>query len=324
MKRVLVTGASGFIGANLVRRLVRLGHHIHVLLREAEPSWRLRGVFADVRPHMGDVRDAERVKTVVADARPEWIFHLAAHGAYSWQTDVRIIYETNLFGTLNLLEACRRQGFEAFVNTGSSSEYGFRSHGPAETDRPEPNSTYAAAKVAATVYCRHTAQATGLRVPTLRLYSIYGPYEDPNRLLPALVVHGLDGQCPPLVKPAIARDFVYVEDAVDAYLLAASTPTTEAGMIVNVGSGQQTTLRELVDLTANLFPGRAAPLWGTMPARSWDSTSWVADARKIRAALGWEPRYSLAQGLTKFVEWFTLNPEFLQRYRSELQSRRVA
>ena len=266
MKRVLLTGGNGFIGATCARRLIGDGNELHLLLLPSFEPWRLKDLAGHYRPCLVDLRDAEGVERVVKEVRPEWVFHLAAYGAYSWQTDVRRIFETNVLGTLNLFEACRRLGFDAFVNTGSSSEYGCKHYGPPETDLPEPNSPYAAAKVAATMYCWQMARATGLVVSTIRLYSIYGPYEEPNRLIPALLLYGLRGRCPPLVDPAIARDFVHVDDAVDAYLRLARRSTAERGGVYNVGSGRQTTLRELIELSTPLFPGRKAPVWGTMPA----------------------------------------------------------
>src|SRR5262249_24369371 len=138
---------------------------------------------------------------VVRRVRPEWVFHLAAHGAYSSQTDVRQILQTNVLGTAALVEACLETGFEAFVDTGSSSEYGFTDHAPAEDEAPEPNSHYAVAKASATLFCRHTARSRHVHIPTLRLYSVYGPWEEPTRLIPTLLVRGLDGTLPPLVDP---------------------------------------------------------------------------------------------------------------------------
>src|SRR5204863_142015 len=154
--------------------------------------------------------------------QPEWVFHLAAHGAYSWQTDVQQMVKTNLLGTINLVQACLNTGFDSFVNAGSSSEYGYKNHPPSEQELPEPNSHYAVSKVAATLFCQHTSRREGVRIRTLRLYSAFGAYEDPNRLMPTLIGRCLKGEFPPLVRPETARDYVYIDDVVDAFLLAAS------------------------------------------------------------------------------------------------------
>ncbi len=197
MKRVVVTGATGFVGANLARRLLRDGHELHLLLRPANNPWRIRDIRDDVHSHEVDFTDKESLARVVGAIRPDWVFHLAAHGAYSWQTDLDSMVATNITGTINLVESCLRAGFEAFVNTGSSSEYGYKDHAPAETEWLEPNSYYAFTKASATLFCRYMAQSRNARIPTLRLYSVYGPYEEPARLVPALIMSGLRGKLPP-------------------------------------------------------------------------------------------------------------------------------
>lgn len=302
-KRVLVSGGSGFIGANLVRRLLADGHDVHLLLRPGQDLWRLEEVVGDLRVHDGDLVDAASVGHVLEATRPAWIFHLAAHGAYPTQTEMLPIVQTNLVGTANLLEAAAAVGFEAFVNSGTSSEYGYKDHAPAEDEWLEPNSSYAVAKAAATTYCRQRARRSGLPVTTLRLYSVYGPFEEPSRLLPRLIAEGLQGRLPPLVNPSVARDYVHVDDICEAYLRAAAA-RTEPGAVYNVGTGVQTTLAEIVDLARRLLAIRAEPAWGTMPDRSWDTGVWVANPTRIRAELGWSPKLDLEQGMAKTIAWY--------------------
>jgi dolichol-phosphate mannosyltransferase len=227
---------------------------------------------------------------------------------------------TNVTGTVNLVQAGLAAGIEAFVHTGSSSEYGFKDHAPAETDWLEPNSAYAVTKAAATHYCRYVALAENAPLRTLRLYSIYGPWEEPSRLMPALVLHGLDGTLPPLVGPQVARDYVHVDDAVEACILAASRTDQEPGAIYNVGSGVQTTLAEAVEVARRVLGIDAAPEWGSMPARTWDTAVWVADPRRIRAALGWQPQADFAGGFARFVEWFRERPAIQALYRRRRSS----
>lgn len=316
MKRVIVTGATGFVGSNLARRLLRDGHEIHLLVRPRHSSWRIDDIRHDVRLHEVALEDAEAVTQTVGRIRPDRIFHLAAHGAYSSQTDLRQMIQTNLVGTINLVEACLTTGFEAFVNTGSSSEYGFKDHAPAEDESPEPNSHYAVTKAAATLFCRHTAQSRALHLPTLRLYSVYGPYEEPTRLIPRLITHGLKGELPPLVNPNVARDYVYVDDVTEAYLLAATAARgeLEPGAIYNVGTGVQTSLEEAVETARRVLSIKHEPQWGSMPEREWDTNVWVADNRKIKDALGWQPQYSFEQGFRLTVEWLRDSPALRSFY----------
>jgi nucleoside-diphosphate-sugar epimerase len=302
-KRVLVTGGSGFVGANLARRLLADGHEVHLLLRQRRELWRLEEVMGELQVHEGDLVDAASVGRVLEASRPDWIFHLAAQGAYPTQTETLPIVQTNLVGTANLLEAAAAVGFEAFVNSGTSSEYGYKDHAPTEDEWLEPNSTYAVAKAAATMYCRQRARRTGLPVTTLRLYSVYGPFEEPSRLIPRLIAEGLQGRLPPLVNPTIARDYVHVEDACEAYLKAAAAGT-EPGAVYNIGTGVQTTLAEIVDLARRLLAVVAEPAWGTMPDRSWDTDVWVANSTRVRAELGWAPKLDLEQGLARTIAWY--------------------
>lgn len=317
-KRVLITGAAGFVGANLARRLLRDGHEVHLLLRGAQDAWRIEALRADVRLHPADLEDRAAVAQTVARARPEWVFHLAAHGAYSWESDARRIAATNVVGTANLIDACLRTGFEVLVNTGSSSEYGLKDHPPGEDEPLEPNSQYAATKASATLLCRCTARSRNVRMPTLRLYSVYGPYEEPNRVVPALIVYGMRGALPPLTNPDTGRDFVYVDDVVDAYLLAATRNATDPAAVYNVGSGTQTSLRTLVELARRTLGVAAEPVWGTMQDRSWDTTVWFADPRKIAAELGWRPAHTLEDGFRRTVDWLRADDSMARLYADRL------
>jgi dolichol-phosphate mannosyltransferase len=308
-KTVLLTGGTGFVGANLARRLLGEGHRVHLLVRERFQTWRTDGIRNDVAFHPVALADAMAVKAVLSRVRPDWVFHLAVHGAYSWQTGFDEMLRTNLHGTINLVEASLAAGTGVIVNTGSSSEYGARDHAPQETEELEPNSHYAVTKAAAVMYCRYMAQAHGARIPTLRLYSVFGPYEDPNRLLPKLVKTGLEGGLPPLADPETARDFVYVDDVVDAYLLAAAKRTSEAGAIYNVASGTETKLRQAVEIARRVMGVQAEPVWNTMPGRNWDTTVWVGNSDKLRRELNWQPRYSFEAGLRRMIDWHRSAPD---------------
>jgi nucleoside-diphosphate-sugar epimerase len=315
MATALVTGGTGFVGANLARRLVQDGHEVHMIVRPDRNTWRISSIAADVRWHHANLTDRERLEDVASEVQPEWVFHLAAHGAYSWQTDLDTMVEANIVGTMNLVRACLRTGFACFVNTGSSSEYGLKDHAPREEEWIEPASHYAITKAAGTLFCRHTARAENVVIPTLRLYSVYGPWEEPGRLVPSLLVQAMAGNWPPLARPAIARDFVFVDDAVDAFLLAVSRPHSDPGAVYNVGSGTQTTLRELVDIVQSILPVPADPVWGAMEDRAWDTTTWIANNRKIKEALGWQPRFNLVKGLKRTLGWLAEHPELATRYR---------
>jgi dolichol-phosphate mannosyltransferase len=312
--RALVTGAGGFVGANLVAALAAAGHDVVAWIHPGGETWRLDALGASAEVEAVELLDGEAIVAGVQAARPDWIFHLAAHGAYSWQRDPERIMLTNLVATVRLLAACREHGFEAFVHAGSSSEYGFQDHAPTEDELPEPNSDYAAMKAAATMHCRFVAQREDLHIVTLRLYSVYGPWEEPGRLMPTLVARGLEGKLPPLVSPDTPRDFVSVRDADRAFLAAAERTDVKRGSVFNIGSGRQTTLREVVTVARDALDIGAEPEWGTEPQRDWDARVWVGDARRAASELGWRAEDDLETGFAALTDWLRARPDLWSRY----------
>lgn len=299
-----------------MRHLLSDGHVVHAVTRSRENAWRLRDVASDVVLHEASLIDPETTAAVVRLASPEWIFHLAAYGAYPEQQDRALMLSTNVEGTKNLLHSAIEVGFEAFVNTGSSSEYGLKDHPPKESEPLEPNSEYARTKVSATEWCRALAVRHQLPLCTLRLYSVYGPYEEPTRLMPQLVVCGRRGTLPPLVDPRTARDFIEVSDVARAYLLAAASSSRELGGVYNVGSGVQTTVGEAVAIARRTLDISEEPVWQSMAPRRWDTQTWVANIAKIRGQLHWQPTRSLSEGFQAMVEWFNAHPEVWPQYRA--------
>lgn len=302
-KRVLITGAAGFVGANMARRLLSGGDELALAVRPGSDRRRLKGIASQADIVEAELRDSNAADRLVAEHKPEVVIHLAAHGAYSWQTDAEQIFETNALGTVRLLRACTKGGVERFVHAGSSSEYGYKDHPPGEDELPEPNSDYAVAKLAATMSCGYFAREHGLDAVTLRLYSAYGPWEEPKRLVPTLVRAALQGELPPLVGPDVARDFVFVEDVCAAFELACSSQAIEPGAVYNVASGRQTTIREIVEAARSLFGVEAEPEWGAMEERAWDTSSWVGNPALIAQRLGWRPKVELEAGLRRTADW---------------------
>lgn len=303
MKRVLVTGASGFVGANLARRLLVDGYEVHLLLRPGYEAWRIDEIADHCVIHLADLTDAEAVMRAFRIAAPEWVFHLAAYGAYPHQRDLSKALATNVAGLANIFDACKAHSVSTVINAGSSSEYGLMDHPPTELECVEPNSAYAISKVAATHLCRQVARTSKLEITTLRLYSVYGPFEEPKRFIPTLIVHGLEERLPPLVDPAVARDYVYVDDVVEAFLLAAGTPMEEPGAVFNIGTGRQVSIGETVETIREQLGIIDAPRWGSMENRSWDTDVWVSNPSKAFEQIGWAAGTSFEDGLEQMTRW---------------------
>jgi dolichol-phosphate mannosyltransferase len=318
LKRAIITGAGGFVGANLARRLLQDGHDVHLLVRPSHRTWRLDEIASEVRLHEADVGDREGVRDILGGVKPDWVFHLAAYGAYPSQAGTERMMQTNLMGCVAMLDACAEIGVEAFVQTGSSSEYGYKDHPAVEDEALAPNSRYAVTKAAATHYAQLTALERNLHAVTLRLYSIYGPYEEPTRLIPTLIAFGLNGRLPPLVSPRTARDFVYVDEAVDAMVAVARRTTLPRGAVYNVCSGKQSSLESVVSAARGILGIRREPVWSSMQARSWDTDVWVGSPAALERATGWRTTVDLASGLEKTVAWFRENPQWLRHYARQI------
>lgn len=310
--RALVTGAGGFIGANLTRRLLRDGHPIDAVVRPGADTWRLDAIRSEITLHELDLRDAEALRAMLDRARPDWLFHLAAHGGYSWQTDAKAILTTNALASAQLVDMACARGFEAFVQAGSAAEYDVA--GAARLRAPD---AYAASKTTATRHARAVAVDRGAHVVTLRLCTAYGPWEEPRRLMPAVAMFGLEGRLPPLADPGSVRDFVFVDDVCEAFLRAARATHLCRGSVIDVASGTPTSLAEVVELARDELAIGGEPRWSTRAARPRDAMSLVADAPRIR--YGWRPRWSLRQGFRALVDWLVRDSEMRARYARELR-----
>lgn len=301
-ERFLITGATGFVGSCVARKLAALGCETHVLARPGADAWRLEGLENSLHWHFADLTDSIRLNEIVSAIAPSVIYHFATHGAYPNQRDADRIILTGVFGTWNLLKACAAVDYKLFVNIGSSSEYGSKEFAMRETDALAPRSYYAVAKCAQTLVSEQTAFAEGRPINTLRLFSVYGPYEEPSRLAPAVVEACLERRDLDLVSPDTARDFIYIDDVVDACLQVGQL-SLQRGEVFNIGTGTQSTVRDVVNAALNSTHARVNINWGRMAARPWDSNTWVADVSKARRVLKWSASTSLAEGIAKTVDW---------------------
>ena len=302
----LITGASGFIGSVLLRRLVEQKQEVHLILRKESKRWRIADLLDKVTIHYSDLSKVTELIEIVKKVKPNIIYHLATNGAYSYQKDANQIIETNILGTWNLLQACNTVDYDLFVNTGSSSEYGSKQFAMRETDIVEPNSYYAVTKCAQTLLCSHIAKQEHRPIVTIRPFSVYGPYEEPKRFVPTLMNALMFNQEMNLVAPETARDQIYVDDMVDAYLKIDELKNNP-GEYFNIGTGVQSTIKEMVDTAVKVTQKNAQFKWGTMEGRSWDTNNWVADISKARQLLKWTPKINLEQGLKLTWNWFQKN-----------------
>jgi len=299
---VLVLGASGFVGANLFRTI--LGVRADVYGTSSKPAaWRLAGL-PEGNVLAADLLVERNLTSMIDRVRPRTVLDCVAYGAYPFEVESGLIFRTNVDYVVRLVEALGRAGTMRYIHAGSSSEYGDNSAGPDEESFLRPNSAYAASKAAAAQFLYYMGRKHGFPCANLRLYSVYGPWEDASRLMPNLVLKGLQGTYPPFVDPTVSRDFVYVDDACEAFIDAAvNLGPAHYGDSFNIGSGQKTTVAELADVARVVFGLKEAPVFGSMEQRTWDLSDWYADARKAERVLGWRVRQDLGGGLGRMAAW---------------------
>ncbi len=316
MTTILITGSSGFIGANLCRYFSEKNYSV-IAIKNSRSSWRLPKNLHS--PHLKvvslDLTNEKRVRSFLKKTQPKIIFNLAAYGAYSNQTEQNRIYRVNFDAVRFLLEGAREiEGFKAFVQAGSSSEYGVNCSAPLESDWPLPDSHYAVAKVNATHLIQYYALKYQLPAWAFRLYSVYGPYEEVSRLIPKLLLHAREQKLPPLVNPNISRDFIYVNDVAQAFeKLIKKAHLLPKGEVYNIGSGHCVTLKKLVDIAKHTFDISEMPQWGSMPDRHWDHPDWYSNPQKAQRDLNWKPVTSLESGLKKTMEWIQNNSLLIKK-----------
>lgn len=302
MKTCLVTGGAGFIGANLTRKLLTLGHKVHIVVEKNTSLWRLTNILPQITVHEIDISNFEKVQKLVNTVQPAWIFHLASYGGMPDQQDGDTIYYVNFDSTKNLVNACKEVGFECFINTGSSSEYGIKNSPMKEDLLLEPVSDYGVAKAAATQYCLKEALANKLPIYTVRPFSVYGDYETSTRLIPTVLINAMQGKPLSLSSPTFVRDFIYIEDMVDIYLaITKNLPQTH--LVFNAGTGTQSTLQDVINTAQTMIDTKIMVQWNASEPRPWEPKQWKADNSLAQQVLNWHPHYNLSKGLKKTLTW---------------------
>jgi len=309
---ILVTGASGFVGACLCRHFAAsAGQRVVAVHGPSRRRWRLaEGAPANLENVEVDLSSPDAVRALVREVQPSVVINCAAYGAYPHQAEPARVYRVNFDAVRFLLDATSEvEGFRAFVQAGSSSEYGSNCTAPREDSAPVPDSDYAVSKLAATAYVQFAGGKRRVPAWVLRLSSVYGPYEDASRLVPRLLAHGRQGGFPPLANPKISRDFVFIDDVCAAFQrVVDQAPSLAPGEVFNIGTGVCTTLEDIVGRVRSLYRISAESAWGSMADRKWDHADWYSNPEKAKKVLGWSATTSLDAGLAATSRWMDEHP----------------
>ncbi len=311
-EKYLVTGATGFVGSNIVRELVAQNKHVSILVRNKGLNWRLQDIAEKIYVYECNLLNPQ-LEDIIADIKPDYIFHLAAYGALPQEDNTDLIIDVNVKGTMRLLTAVKKNPFKLFINTGSNSEYGIKSQPMKETDIPEPINNYGISKLASTQYTKKEAIMNDLPIVTFRLFSAFGYFEEPSRFIPWVIKRALHNDSIQLTSPTSVRNFTFIEDIVSAYLQATKISPIP-GDIINIAGRKQYTLGETVSTILKITNSTSQLEWGAYKQqdRQIEKGMWQADISHANDVLQWTPKYVLQDGLEETCKWMKDNINFYE------------
>ena len=300
--RALVTGATGFLGSFLTERLLHAGTEVAVLVRPGGSTARIDPVLSRVTRIDGDLRDLPPSEARIREFAPDIVFHLAWFGVAGKHRNDSKQMQMNLPGTLELVRLAQRVGCRTWIGLGSQAEYGPQDHRLNEDARTRPTTTYGLVKLCTGMAAANLARRLGLRMAWLRLFSMYGPRDNPDTMVSYLIRTLLAGERPRLTACEQVWDYLYVEDAAEAVYQVATTPT--AAGVFNLGSGHGVVLREFVEQVRDLTDPGLPLRFGEVPYRPDQVMHLEADISRLECVADWQPATSLRTGLHHTVRWF--------------------
>jgi UDP-glucose 4-epimerase len=293
-KTALITGASGFLGSHLRRRLSELGAEVHGVSRKTMPARDEDGI----RWWQGDFADLTEARRVVGAVEPDLLFHLS--GLVTGRTDRELVVptmESLLVSTVNALVAASEHSSGRVVLVGSMDE-----PDDAGVDDPVPASPYATAKWASVAYGRMFHRVYRTPVVIARTYMTYGPGQGTTKLVPHVILSLLRNESPELANGERMADWVYIDDVIDGFIAVASTPGVE-GRTFDLGTGIPRSNRSVVEEIVALIESEAEPSFGAIPARASEPER-VAIPNDSKAVLGWEANTTLQEGVERTIKWY--------------------
>jgi dolichol-phosphate mannosyltransferase len=298
--RIVVLGATGFVGSNVFKYLMDHDFEVRALVRD-ESNWRLDEIMRENSEEIKDNHLEENLDSL----SPDIVLNFVANGGYSFQDNFNEMIYANFMMVDKVANWCSNNN-SALIHFGSSSEYGLHSAGPLETEKEIPNSYYSITKLGGTHLLAHHHARSNLKAVVLRLYSAYGPKEDPSRLLPNLIKGSFTSNWPNFTDLDVSRDFIYVDDVSRLVVkVIEHIHKLSSFEIFNVGTGVKTTLGDLASICEREFNMPKVTLG--YRSRDWDLSDWYANIDKAKNILGWNPEYNILAGINKMRSWYSEN-----------------
>jgi UDP-glucose 4-epimerase len=289
-KTILITGGSGFLGKRLLKKLATKKRKYNIFAQRI------------------DLLNIKELKNSINKIKPHIVFHLAAN------VDLRRSYEVakkcidiNITGTLNLLEALRQNPPEKLIFSSTEEVYGDGLIPFKENQTPQPPSPYSISKLASEDLCKLYAKELGFYLYIFRIATFYGPGSALNRFIPQIIVKALKNKEILLNSGRKKRDYIYVDDVIDAFMLAIDKKNKNQVELLNLGGGISYTLKYLVDKILKLTKSYSLVTLNAIPERLLEADEWLLSIAEAKKVLGWKPTTSLEQGLLKTVEFFKKN-----------------
>ncbi len=304
MNRVLITGASGFVGSAVTRALVRQGRQVAVLLRPGSDTWRVAGELPSLHVIRGNLRDIGAAEEPIANFRPDAVLHLGWEGVKGSDRNAPFQAD-NIAASVALYRIAESIDCATFVGMGSQAEYGPAPGRLDETAPTKPTTVYGVAKLATGLVLDRLAATSGRQFAWLRLFSSYGPGDDPSWMLQYLARSLLARKRPALTAAEQVWDYIHVDDVADAVI---ATMDTRAAGIFNLGSGRAHKLADTIKLLRDSIDPSLPLGFGEVPYRPDQVMHLEADISRLTNATAWKPRVALDEGLRGLVEWLRAHP----------------
>lgn len=310
MASILITGGTGFIGSNLIRKLILQKNKINLLTKDSSNFWRIHDLTKKIKIHSTDLTSHDKLEKTIAKINPDIVFHLASYGVLPTQKNVVKTIQTNILGTYNLFSILSKHKVRKIVNVGSVFEYGLSTskNNLSEKNCTNPLTLYGISKVAQTNLANYFFATKSLPIVTLRLFTPYGMFENKDRLISDIMVSLIHNKILKIYSLQSTRDFVFIDDAVDALIKSSISPKVN-GKIFNIGYGKSYSVEKIIQISRKLFSSEIKIQNIQNFNRDYDTLngggfSNISQAKKY---LNWKPKYSIEKGLEKTYLWYKNN-----------------